>query len=401
MAPAPVQSCLHWSRIARIRHPFSQPLAPRECVCAEHEDADLDANGARHMTKRVVLRLCRERGIPTSPGACSALVLHAARFKSIAGLEDFTAVRVLHLENNCLTDLTGLVSAHVLGWGEHVGTRAAHPSQRGPHRMCLLRPPLPQGHMTALRALHLQQNSLRSLEGLAACTSLSHLNVSHNPLGGLPPGALPASLLTLQAASIGERNARHLAPGNVEPRTVLSRAATEGEVACVERRAEPSGRRAGAGQGLPGAPGARPCLPASQPASSVSAPLATRGAGGALDSKHIMVRLRPQVLDLQHNGGLRDAAALLPALCELRDLRVLYTQGCQLSNSPNFRRVLVSGLSSLSYLDSMPVEEVERAGAVAWLHGGREAEQVRARSQRAGLATPEGRCPRALLARQS
>ncbi len=41
------------------------------------------------------------------------------------------------------------------------------------------------------------------------------------------------------------------------------------------------------------------------------------------------------------------------------------------------RRTLVSGLPSLHYLDSLPVDEVERAGAAAWLRGGREAEQVR------------------------
>ena len=78
-----------------------------------------------------------------------------------------------------------------------------------------------------------------------------------------------------------------------------------------------------------------------------------------------------QVLDLTRN---RLPAAALPALCKLLSLRVLYTKDNPCTTSPNYRRVLVSSLPLLSYLDDQPVDELERRGAEAWVLGGRAAE---------------------------
>ena len=67
-------------------------------------------------------------------------------------------------------------------------------------------------------------------------------------------------------------------------------------------------------------------------------------------------------------------ASVLPALCKMTKLRVLYAQDNPCSKSANYRRILVSSLKSLTYLDEQPIDELERTGAEAWVLGGRTAE---------------------------
>ncbi|GFH07298.1 RING-type domain-containing protein [Haematococcus lacustris] len=91
------------------------------------EGDELDPDGAQLMSKRLVQRMCRAQGLPISPECCTQLYLNGCRFRALHGLEEYVSVRVLHLENNCLTECNALV------------------------------------HMTGLRALYLQQNALRML----------------------------------------------------------------------------------------------------------------------------------------------------------------------------------------------------------------------------------------------
>uniref|UniRef100_A0A061QW97 Outer row dynein assembly protein n=1 Tax=Tetraselmis sp. GSL018 TaxID=582737 RepID=A0A061QW97_9CHLO len=81
-----------------------------------------------------------------------------------------------------------------------------------------------------------------------------------------------------------------------------------------------------------------------------------------------------QVLDLQRDG--LEGEGVVEALSRLRELRVLYLQGNPLPSLQNYRRRLVSGLPDLCYLDDRPVEDIERAGAAAWIAGGAEAERA-------------------------
>ncbi|GAX75104.1 hypothetical protein CEUSTIGMA_g2548.t1 [Chlamydomonas eustigma] len=80
-----------------------------------------------------------------------------------------------------------------------------------------------------------------------------------------------------------------------------------------------------------------------------------------------------QVLDISKN---RLPLAAAPALSKLLKLRVLYTKENPCTRSPNYRRVLISTLANLSYLDEQPIDELERCGAEAWAVGGRVAEQA-------------------------
>ncbi|GFR46686.1 hypothetical protein Agub_g8304, partial [Astrephomene gubernaculifera] len=132
------------------------------------EGDELDENGARIMSRRMVQRVCRARGLYLTPSCNTALYLQDLKFLRIENLEDYTSCRVLHLSNNCLTSIQGL------------------------------------DHMTALQALYLQSNDLRSLSGLSALPRLHTLHVSGNPLGSLA-GGLPPSLRCLHAANTGLR----------------------------------------------------------------------------------------------------------------------------------------------------------------------------------------------------
>ncbi|GIL67534.1 hypothetical protein Vafri_20895 [Volvox africanus] len=63
-------------------------------------------------------------------------------------------------------------------------------------------------------------------------------------------------------------------------------------------------------------------------------------------------------------------------LCDMKGLRVLYVMNTRLQEIPNLRRILVSALPRLSYLDNAPVDECDRRGCEAWLLGGIAAEKA-------------------------
>lgn len=70
-------------------------------------------------------------------------------------------------------------------------------------------------------------------------------------------------------------------------------------------------------------------------------------------------------LDLQNNN-LSDPA-ILDIFKQIPDLRCLYLKGNPVvSNIKNYRKVLISSIPSLTYLDDRPVFEDERKIAEAW-----------------------------------
>lgn len=76
-----------------------------------------------------------------------------------------------------------------------------------------------------------------------------------------------------------------------------------------------------------------------------------------------------EVLDLSGNP-LPGETPVLTCLFGLSSLRVLYILRTPLVRMDNVRRMLVSRLSKLSYLDDGPVDEIDRRGAEAWTLGG-------------------------------
>lgn len=79
-----------------------------------------------------------------------------------------------------------------------------------------------------------------------------------------------------------------------------------------------------------------------------------------------------EVLDLQNNR--LDGDDLFDLFARCRSLRVLYLMGNPIQRAEYYRKRLVSRCLQLTYLDTSPVEELEKAGAEAWARGGRDAE---------------------------
>lgn len=79
-----------------------------------------------------------------------------------------------------------------------------------------------------------------------------------------------------------------------------------------------------------------------------------------------------EVLDLQNNK--LDGDDLFHLFASFPSLRVLYLIGNPIQRADYYRKRLVSRCASLTYLDTLPVEDLEKRGAEAWARGGRDAE---------------------------
>lgn len=81
------------------------------------------------------------------------------------------------------------------------------------------------------------------------------------------------------------------------------------------------------------------------------------------------------VVDLSHNR-LEDPA-IMDVFAAMPNLRVLNLMGNKVIKAvPNYRKTTIVRCEHLTYLDDRPVSDRERACAVAWSNGGREAERA-------------------------
>ncbi|KAG4072728.1 hypothetical protein HA402_001840 [Bradysia odoriphaga] len=81
------------------------------------------------------------------------------------------------------------------------------------------------------------------------------------------------------------------------------------------------------------------------------------------------------VLDLSHNRI--DDIVIVKVLAQMPELRVLVLTGNPVVNQiPSYRKTLILNCKSLTYLDSRPVFDVDRACAEAWKRGGYEEERM-------------------------
>ena len=85
-----------------------------------------------------------------------------------------------------------------------------------------------------------------------------------------------------------------------------------------------------------------------------------------------------EVLDLANNR--LDGEDLFDLFAQFKSLRVLYLTGNPIQRAGYYRKRLVSRCAALTYLDTSPVEDLEKRGAEAWARGGRDAE-LQARKQ--------------------
>ena len=141
-------------------------------------DDPVDEHGAPVMTSRVVAKIARETGGYIRPEVNERLWLQNRRWRAIGGLEKFTGVRMLHLENNQIGPRVGL------------GLR----------------------HLAELRAVYLNCNMLREVDNLSANEQLTLLNLATNQISAFAPDSLPRSLNTLECANNILERADALAP---------------------------------------------------------------------------------------------------------------------------------------------------------------------------------------------
>ena len=99
------------------------------------------------------------------------------------------------------------------------------------------------------------------------------------------------------------------------------------------------------------------------------------GAGGLDDVKGLLEIPSLSVLDIQDNK-IDDEAFLEDILCKMPNLGVLYTQSNPyVKKISNFKKVVVSKIKQLKYLNDTPIFEDDRRFYEAWAAGGLEAER--------------------------
>mmetsp|Transcript_2837 Transcript_2837/g.8746 ORF Transcript_2837/g.8746 Transcript_2837/m.8746 type:complete len:476 (-) Transcript_2837:41-1468(-) len=111
---------------------------------AEQAEEGKYAGALRKMTPEVLRDVCAERHMWNQPHLNTQLFLNYKGFDAIAGLENYVAVRSLHLGNNNIAKIEGL------------------------------------DRMSDLRSLHLEGNRIRFIENLEGNAELRQLNLENN-----------------------------------------------------------------------------------------------------------------------------------------------------------------------------------------------------------------------------
>lgn len=280
------------------------------------------------MTKDVIVASCKANGGYAAPCLNDQLFLHCCGFTSIQNLEPYTDVKVLWLEQNALSELSGLES-----------------------------------QKDALVSLFVQNNFIRSLSSLTATLhGLRVLNVSHNyltSLHGIAAGC--PSLETLQASH------NQLTSLEVcEELWQLAGSLTSVDLSFnrIETAREPAG-------------------------SAVAALCATATTAAVRDSGCTADDDDVRIVDASVISAVAPAAAPTTALAlpkpeplaiaqffqHLPLVSVIYFQGNGLSHRlRHYRRNMILHLPALTYLDDRPVFPEERRVTEAWGRGGDTAE---------------------------
>ena len=145
---------------------FQKHVAANSGCCAgqEREDARA-ATMAQRMTKEWLRKRCKELDLYTTPSLNEKLYLNFQGFSEIENLEEYTGLKSIFLEGNCLDSLKGLQKCK------------------------------------DLKCLFVQQNSIQEISHLEELEELCHLNVSSNRLTSLANLENLGKLDTLLAAN--------------------------------------------------------------------------------------------------------------------------------------------------------------------------------------------------------
>lgn len=265
------------------------------------------------MTKEVIVAACKTNGGYAAPHLNDQLYLHCRGFMEIKNLEEYTEAKVLWLEQNAITDLSGMANQQ------------------------------------KLVSLFLQNNTIRSLKTFSATlTNLRVLNISYNYVSSLEGLAAACPLLETLQASHGRITSFKACED------LFSLAATLTSVdlsfnnidrydAMVSENSLSDGNNNVRG-GLPGDGTPAVVTDPSTVAAPVSASL---------------------------GETTKDPLVIVNFFLQLPKVSVIYLQGNSVSHGlKNYRRNMILHLPSLMYLDERPVFADERRVVEAWGRGG-------------------------------
>jgi hypothetical protein len=289
------------------------------------------------MTKEVIVASCKANGGYAAPHLNDQLFLHCKGFTAIKNLEPYRDVKVLWLEQNALSELSGL-----------------------------------EAQQEALVSLFLQNNFIRSLTSLTATLNgLRVLNVSHNYLTSLRGIAKACpSLETLQAS-----HNQLTSLEECEELWQLAGSLTSVDLSFNHIETYKASREASAASTL---------APASSPSSPTVADDDVRIIHAANDVSVVELTTAPEPIastktapapPLRTRCSGEDPLALAHFFQQLPLVSVVYMQGNGLSHRlRSYRRNMILHLPALTYLDERPVFPEERRVVEAWGRGGEEME---------------------------
>lgn len=279
------------------------------------------------MTKDVIVASCKANGGYAAPCLNDQLFLHCCGFTMIQNLEPYTDVKVLWLEQNALSELSGLESQK----GALVSLFVQNNFIRSLSSLTAT--------LHGLRVLNVSNNYLTSLHGIAAgCPSLETLQASHNQLTSLEV----CEELWLLAGSL---------------------TSVDLSFNRIETAHEPAGSATAA-------PGAK------------TTTTAVRESGCTADDD-------VRIVDASDTSAVAPAAVPNTAVAlpkpdplviaqffqHLPLASVIYFQGNGLSHRlRHYRRNMILHLPALTYLDDRPIFSEERRVIEAWGRGGDTAE---------------------------
>lgn len=315
------------------------------------------------MTPAALVELCKKNGGYRQPHLNDQLYLQLQGFRKIQNLEPYKNVKAIWLDQNAISEVTGL--SHML---ELCTLFLQH------NFICRINSRSFEG-LANLRILDLSNNHLTKISGLQHTPLLETLQLTHNRFESLAAvrGIMVCKKLSCVDLSfnliecVGSAETEKLSDDD-ETSTPASAAAAAAGGASESNDAANEGDDAYGNN------------------DDAGGEAASSKAGAANEEKdqlHIMTD---------------NSDCLVAFWQQLPELGVLYLYGNELPRKCKFyRKRMICGIPSLSYLDEKPIFPDERRTVEAWGRGGPEAEEQERTLIRNAKVAEQEKCYRALI----